>query len=39
MENNPDGSSIASLFKLLSALGLEPVLRPKGSAGLSDGEW
>ena len=39
MENNPEGSSISSLFKLLSALGFEPVLHPKGSAGLSDGEW
>jgi len=29
LETNPDTSSIVSLFKLLSALGLEMVLQPK----------
>ena len=38
LENSPDSSSIASLFKLLSALGLELVLKPK-STGRSGGEW
>lgn len=31
-ETNPDSRSIASLFKLLSALELEMVLQPKQSA-------
>jgi HTH-type transcriptional regulator/antitoxin HipB len=31
LESNPGASSIASLFKLLSALDLELVLRPKGA--------
>jgi hypothetical protein len=38
LENSPDGSSIAGLFKLLSALGLELVLKPK-STERSGGEW
>ena len=38
LENSPDGSSLASLFKLLSALGLELVLKPK-SIACSGGEW
>ncbi|MEI7788056.1 MAG: helix-turn-helix domain-containing protein [Chlorobiaceae bacterium] len=38
LENSPDDSSIASLFKLLSALGLELVLKPK-SIGRNGGEW
>ena len=29
LENHPEGSSIESLFKLLSALDLEIVLQPK----------
>jgi HTH-type transcriptional regulator/antitoxin HipB len=39
MENSPENSSIATLFKLLAALELELVLRPKGSVTFSDGEW
>lgn len=31
LESDPDGCSIASLFKLLSALDLEMVLQPKQS--------
>jgi len=31
LESNPDSCSIASLFKLLSALDLEMVLQPKQS--------
>lgn len=38
LENSPETSSIESLFKLLSALGLELVLKSK-SLGSSDGEW
>lgn len=38
LENSPDGSSIASLFKLLSALGLELVLKPKSTVR-SGGDW
>ena len=38
LENSPDSSSIASLFKLLSALGLELVLKPR-STERNDGEW
>ena len=38
LENSPDNSSIASLFKLLSALGLELVLKPKNGER-NDGEW
>lgn len=38
-ETNPDNGSIASLFKLLSALDLEMVLQPK-KTGQDDGdEW
>jgi HTH-type transcriptional regulator/antitoxin HipB len=38
LENSPETSSIESLFKLLSALGLELVLKPK-STGRTEGEW
>ncbi len=38
LENCPDRSSIASLFKLLSALGLELVLKPS-STERTGGEW
>lgn len=38
LENNPEKSSLESLFKLISALGLELVLKPK-KTGNSDGEW
>jgi HTH-type transcriptional regulator/antitoxin HipB len=38
MENHPEKSSLESLFKLLSALGLELVIKPKRT-GQSDGEW
>jgi HTH-type transcriptional regulator / antitoxin HipB len=42
LESQPDPSSLGSLFKLLSALDLELVIRPK-SKGSSDatsrGEW
>jgi HTH-type transcriptional regulator/antitoxin HipB len=38
LENSPDSSSIASLFKLLSALGLELVLKPKSTVH-NNGEW
>lgn len=31
LESHPERSSVASLFKLLSALELELVLRPKGA--------
>lgn len=37
LENSPDTSAIDSLFKLLSALGLERVLRTKDDTAL--GEW
>ena len=37
LENSPDTSSIESLFKLLSALGLEMVLRTKDDT--PSGEW
>jgi len=36
LESTPGNSSIASLFKALSALNLELVLRPKSSAKSSD---
>jgi len=39
LETNPDTSSIASLFKLLSALGLEMVLQPKDADLPAKGEW
>jgi HTH-type transcriptional regulator/antitoxin HipB len=38
LESTPDSSSIASLFKALSALDLELVLRPK-TATKSSGDW
>jgi HTH-type transcriptional regulator / antitoxin HipB len=38
MEHHPEKSSLESLFKLLSALGLELVIKPKRT-GQSDGEW
>ncbi len=37
LENSPDTSSIDSLFKLLSALGLEIVLKTKDDT--PSGEW
>jgi len=37
LENSPDTSSIESLFKLLSALGLEIILRTKDDT--PPGEW
>ncbi len=37
-ETNPDGVSIASLFKLLSALDLEMVLQPKQQQADSVGD-
>lgn len=39
LENTPDGVTIASLFKLLSALELEMVLQAKASNTPSKGEW
>lgn len=39
LESNPDDSGIASLFKLLSALDLELLLRPKNSKSASREEW
>jgi HTH-type transcriptional regulator / antitoxin HipB len=42
LESDPEPSSIASLYKLLSALDLELVIRPKaksGSIGPRKGEW
>jgi HTH-type transcriptional regulator/antitoxin HipB len=39
LENDPDGVTILSLFKLLSALDLEVVLQPKVAAKTSKGEW
>jgi HTH-type transcriptional regulator/antitoxin HipB len=45
LENHPETARIESLFKLLSALGLELVIRPKdersgGNSRLNDaGEW
>ena len=39
LEANPDNSSIASLFKLLSALDLELILQPKESGQNSGEEW
>jgi HTH-type transcriptional regulator / antitoxin HipB len=42
LESEPDASTLGSLFKLLSALDLELVIRPKdkGSAGkTATGEW
>lgn len=41
LESNPERSSVASLFKLLSALGLEMALRPKAGPTSSTprSEW
>jgi HTH-type transcriptional regulator/antitoxin HipB len=41
LESDPGASSVATLFKLLSALDLELVLRPKAKGGESRpmGEW
>jgi HTH-type transcriptional regulator / antitoxin HipB len=38
-ETDPDKSSIASLFKLLSALDLEMVLQSKQPGQISGDEW
>jgi HTH-type transcriptional regulator/antitoxin HipB len=38
LETNPGSSSIASLFKLLSALDLELVLKPKDESRKTDDE-
>jgi HTH-type transcriptional regulator/antitoxin HipB len=38
-ETDPDRSTIASLFKLLSALNLEMVLQPKNTSQTSTEEW
>lgn len=38
-ETDPDNSSIASLFKLLSALDLEMVLQSKQPGQISGDEW
>lgn len=40
LESDPERGSIGSLYKLLSALGLELVLQPKASPPpRSDSEW
>ena len=39
LETDPDGSSISSLFKLLSALDLELVLQSKNTEKSSGDEW
>lgn len=41
LESDPERASVGSLFKLLSALGLELVLRPKVGAkpSTSQSEW
>ncbi len=41
LETSPEGSSLASLFRLLSALELEMVLRPKKPSGEKNlsAEW
>lgn len=41
LESDPERASVGSLFKLLSALGLELVLQPKVSAkpSASQSEW
>lgn len=39
LESDPGRSSVASLFKLLSALGLELVLRPKSTPAIGKAEW
>lgn len=40
LESDPERNSVGSLYKLLSALGLELVLQPKASmSSASDSEW
>ena len=41
LESDPERGSVGSLYKLLSALGLELVLQPKVSAkpSISQSEW
>ena len=39
LENEPDGVTISSLFKLLSALDLEMVLQPKVTDKTGKGDW
>jgi len=39
LESDPERSSIESLFKLLAAMELELVLRPKNEKAGSPGEW
>lgn len=41
LESNPERGSVGSLFKLLSALGLELALRPKTSmkSSIAQSEW
>jgi len=39
LESNPDASTLASLFRLISALDLELVIRPKAAGTDSAGEW
>ena len=41
LESDPERASVGSLFKLLSALGLEIVLQPKAGAmpHISESEW
>lgn len=40
LESNPERGSVGSLYKLLSALGLELVLQPKaGTTSISSSEW
>jgi HTH-type transcriptional regulator/antitoxin HipB len=41
LESDPERASVGSLYKLLSALGLELVLQPKVSAkpSISQSEW
>lgn len=40
LESDPERGSVGSLYKLLSALGLELVLQPKASTpSTSDSEW
>jgi HTH-type transcriptional regulator/antitoxin HipB len=41
LENGPDRSTLESFFKLLAALDLELIIRPKGEAAAREvrGEW
>jgi len=39
LESDPGRSSVASLFKLLSALDVELVLRPKSTPATGKAEW